>query len=311
MSRSAELPGEVLADDLLWGEAPRRNGSSLWLSDAQASQLVQIGPAGVRRHALDTPVNGTWVRPDGSMAAARLRDRRIDVLRDGAVTSALADLSDLATGTLGDMTGTASGRLYVDDMGPEPWKAEPTGRLLAVAPDGTARVAADGLVFPNGLAVINDGATLVVAETLARRLTAFEIGADGQLSARRVWTDLGAMLGPKNTPDGIWPTADGSVWVAAGSGETFLQVSGSDILGAVPVPGEFAIACCLDGTDLYISTSRSTDPSLSLLEQALPAKKIRGRVARLPAPHHAALMPVVTVRKAIDKELIRGDDDVA
>ncbi len=282
MSEAAELPGEVLADDLLWGEAPRRNGGFLWLSDAQASQLVQIGPAGMRRHALDSPFNGTWVRPDGSMAAARLRDRRIEVLHDGAVSSALADLGDLATGTLGDMTGTDSGRLYVDDMGPEPHKAEPTGRLLTVASDGTARVAADGLVFPNGLAVINDGATLVVAETLARRLTAFEIGAEGQLSGRRVWTDLAALLGPKNTPDGLWPAADGSVWVAAGSGEAFLRVSGSDILGAVPVPGEFAIACCLDGTDLYISTSRSTDPSLSLLEQALPAKKIRGRVARVP-----------------------------
>ena len=269
----------TLCDDLMWGEALRVSGGTVWSSDTQAGQLVNLDASGARRRPLDSPTNGTWFLPDGRLAAARWRDKRIDVLIDGEFQP-FADLSDLVSDTLGDMTGTPSGRLYVDDLGADPHSGAPVGRVLTVDADGSARVAADGLRFPNGLAVVDN--TLIVAETHGTCLTAFDIVYDdGRLENRRTWADLADIFTPRFRPDGIWPAADGSIWVAATEGEAFVRVHGNEVIDCVPTPGEFAISCCLDGTALYISASHSTDPQLSLLTEALPQKKVRGRIARV------------------------------
>ncbi|GAA0536182.1 MULTISPECIES: SMP-30/gluconolactonase/LRE family protein [Streptomyces] len=269
---------ETLCDDTVWGEAPRRQGDALWSSDTQAAQLLTVSEAGVARTALAEPSNGIWFLPDGRLAIARWHAKRIDVLEDGE--SVLhADLSDLARAALGDMAGAPDGRLYVDDMGEAPHSGAPIGRVLVVDPDGSARVAAEGLRFPNGIAVLED--TLIVAETHAMRLTAFDIESDGTLKRPRTWADLAKLLSERHRPDGIWPAPDGSIWVATTTGEEFVRVDGSRVIDRVPTPGEFAIACCLDGSSLYLSASRSTDPDLDLLSEALPQKKVRGRIARV------------------------------
>ncbi|TCK21968.1 SMP-30/gluconolactonase/LRE family protein [Pseudonocardia endophytica] len=268
----------TLCDDTVWGEALRCSAGTVWSSDTQAGQLLQVGDAGVFRRTLDRPVNGSWVLPDGRLAVARWHDKRIDVLSDDGFEPH-ADLTGLVREAVGDMTGTPDGRLYLDDMGPNPHSGDPVGRILVIDPDGSARVAAEGLRFPNGLAVVGD--VLIAAETHATRLTAFDIVADGRLENPRTWADLAASLGPDHRPDGIWPAPDGSVWVAATAGEEFVRVDGSRVLDRVPTPGEFAISCCLDGTSLFISASRSTDPELALLTEALPQKKVRGRIARV------------------------------
>ena len=85
----------------------------------------------------------------------------------------------------------------------------PTTALIRIDPDGSAHVAADDLSFPNGTVITPDGRTLIVAETLAGRLTAFDVGDDGELSGRRVWAAL-----PWCAPDGICLDAEGRVWVA-------------------------------------------------------------------------------------------------
>lgn len=267
----------TLCDDTVWGEALRHRAGTVRSSDTQAGSLLTITGSEVSRRPLEEPVNGTWFLPDGRFAVARWHSRRIDVLVDGEFVPH-ADLGPLARDALGDMTGTPDGRLYVDDMGVDPHSGGPIGRILVVDPDGSARVAAEGLRFPNGLAVLGD--TLVVAETHATRLTAFDIRPDGGLANPRTWSDLGRVLGPLHRPDGIWPAPDGSIWVAATTGEEFVRVQGSRVLDRVPTPGEFAISCCLDGTSLYLSASRSTDPGLALLTEALPQKKVRGRIAR-------------------------------
>jgi sugar lactone lactonase YvrE len=264
--------------DTMWGEALRVHDGTVWTSDTQAGELVSIDSSGAKRRPLASPTNGLWFLPDGRLAAARWRDRRVDVLVDGEFQP-YADLSDLVRDTLGDMTGTDDGRLYVDDMGVNPHSGEAVGRILAIDPDGSARVAADGLRFPNGLAVVGD--LLIVAETHAARLTAFDIVDGGRLENRRTWADLADLLDRRHRPDGIWPVGDGSVWVAATTAETFIRVRGNEVVDRVPTPGEFAISCCLDGTSLYISATHSTQPGLSLLTEALPQKKIRGRIDRV------------------------------
>ncbi len=83
------------------------------------------------------------------------------------------------------------------------------GTVALVSPDGSARQVADGVAFPNGMVVTPDNSTLIVAESYGKKLTAFDIAADGSLSNRRLWADLG-----EGTPDGICLDADGAVWYA-------------------------------------------------------------------------------------------------
>ena len=93
------------------------------------------------------------------------------------------------------------------------------------------RQVADGVAFPNGMAITPDGATLIVAESYAKRLTAFDIAADGGLSGRRVWADLG-----DGAPDGICLDADGAVWYADVPNQRCVRVrEGGEVLQTVDV----------------------------------------------------------------------------
>lgn len=265
-----------------WGEALRVHEGTLWSSDTQGSALISAGAERVTRRQLGSPVNGSWFLPDGRMVVARWNEKRLEVF-DGESFSPYADLSALVQEALGDMAGTPDGRLYVDDMGKDPHSGEPVGRILLVESDGSASVAAEGLRFPNGIAILGD--VLVVAETHGTCLSAFDIGPGGRLASRRVWCDLATVLGEAYRPDGIWPAPDGSIWVAATAGEAFVRVREAEVLDRIDVPGEFAISCCLDGDDLYISASRSTDPQLDLVSEAIPQRKITGRIARVDLIH--------------------------
>ena len=132
-----------------------------------------------------------WL-PDGRMLVVSMTDRKLMRLdRDGLKT--VADMSKLAPFHCNDMVVDARGRAYVGNFGFDLHTNE-TPRattLVMVAPDGGARVVAEEMMFPNGMVITPDGKTLVVGETFARRLTAFDIGADGSLKNRRVWADLG------------------------------------------------------------------------------------------------------------------------
>jgi sugar lactone lactonase YvrE len=81
------------------------------------------------------------------------------------------------------------------------------GIIALVTPNRSVRLVADGIAFPNGMAVTPDNKTLIVAESYANRLTAFDIDADGNLSNRRIWAALEGAA-----PDGICLDAEGAVW---------------------------------------------------------------------------------------------------
>jgi sugar lactone lactonase YvrE len=179
-----------------------------------------------------------------------------------------ADLSAIATFHTNDMVVDRQGRAYVGNFGFELDQAlkargvesviadHPTARLARVDPDGRVHVAADDLHFPNGCVITPDGGTLIVAETLAMRLTAFDIGPDGSLSNRRVW----AMLGMR-APDGICLDADGHVWVAnAIAPECVLVGPGGEVIATVET-AQPCYACMLGGPQrrtLFMMTAPSS-----------------------------------------------------
>ncbi|MCW2992989.1 MAG: Gluconolactonase [Conexibacter sp.] len=268
--------GALRTDELVWAESPRWRDGELWVSDTQRSQLVVIGAETTAVHALGSAVNGTAFLPSGDLVAARMHDARLDRF-DGARWEPYADLGDLVSGRLGDLIALADGTVYVDEV----VSPDAPGRLLKVDVDGRATVAADELVFPNGLAVVDDGRTLVVAETFACRLTAFPIGADGGLGARRGFIDLREHLGAEYRPDGIWACRDGSVWVATTTGEEVVRVRDGRVVERIAV-GEFAIACCLDDDEreLFVTVASSLDAGVSVIDAAY-AQRTRARVLRL------------------------------
>jgi sugar lactone lactonase YvrE len=109
---------------------------------------------------------------------------------------------------------------------------------------------ADDFALPNGMAVTSDNSTLIVADSHRHHLVAFDIGADGGLSGRRIWADLG-----EAAPDGICADAEGAVWYADVPGQRCVRVAeGGAVLRTVTLDrGGFA--CALggpDGTTLFI-----------------------------------------------------------
>jgi sugar lactone lactonase YvrE len=208
--------------------------------------------------------NGFGFRRDGSILVGDAFERQI-YRWDGTALQPLADLADITSFCLSDGIVDAQDRMYVGDIGYnflDP-ALEPvdTCVIACVETDGRATVVADGLHFPNGMVVTPDGGTLIVAETMAHRLTAFDIRADGSLVNRRVYAQLPDDVGP----DGIALDAEGAVWLANPEGRYgVLRVrEGGEIAERIELDTN-AYAVMLGGPErrhLFISASDSHDPA--------------------------------------------------
>ena len=201
--------------------------------------------------------------PDGSLLVVSMRDHRI--LRWTAETGAMlhADVSEHCGGHLNDMVVDRHGRAYAGNFGFDLMGgADPApAALIRVAPDGTASIAADDLLFPNGSVITPDGQTLIVGETAGARYTVFTIGDDGSLTDRRVWaqvaptpklTTLAETLGQLQFgPDGCALDADGHIWAADEVGARCVRLApGGRIVDEIPAPdGLDFFACMLGGDD--------------------------------------------------------------
>ena len=257
----------VLAGGLHFGEAPRWHDGVLWFSDFfdYAVKTVDLdGHIAVKLSMADRPSGLGWM-PDGSMLIVSMTARALLRLDQGRL-ALHADLSGIATFHCNDMVVDAEGRAYVGNFGFDLDTNEINGTLgevlathggatiARVDPDGSVHAAADGLMFPNGTVITPDGRTMIVAESFADRLTAYDIGDDGSLSNRRLWADLGG-----RKPDGICLDADGAIWVANPViNECFRVAEGGDILDVIETDNR-CFACMLGGPDrrtLFMLTSR-------------------------------------------------------
>jgi len=263
------MKSRVLAQGLYFCEGPRWHGGRLWFSDFYDRAVHSMDTAGVVRTELeidDQPSGLGWL-PDGRMLVVAMHRRQLlRVDPDGVKVH--ANLAGIASYHANDMVVDARGRAYVGNFGfalDEELAARgvesvlsdhPSARLARVDPDGSVHVAAEDLHFPNGSVITPDGRTLIVAETLAMRLTAFDIGTDGSLSNRRVWATLGM-----RAPDGICLDDDGHVWIAnAISNECVLVAEGGEIITTVET-SQPCFACMLGGPErrtLFMTTAPSS-----------------------------------------------------
>ena len=238
----------ILLDNGRYFEGPRWHAGRLWFVDCFERTLLSLGPAGDReQHAKlddDTPC-GLGILPDDGVIVLTMFRKRLLKYADGQL-SPYADLSQIATGTIDDMIVDGLGRCYVGDLGfdlPPTADHGAVGRIILVQPDRGMRVVADGLRFPNGIAVSADHGRLVVAEMGGGCLTDYKIATDGGLNSPR-------RFGAMKAPDGICLDRDGAVWVASYEEDAFLRIDrdGRE-QQRIAVPGRRAIACAFGGPE--------------------------------------------------------------
>lgn len=245
-------------------EGPRWHDGRWWVSDFYRHQVATYDADGTEtvQFVVEAQPSGLGWRSDGSLVVSSMKDHRLLVWADGALTE-LADLSEYCGGILNDLVVDANDHVFVGNFGFDlmgggtPAEAP----LLRVDPDGTVTIAAEGLAFPNGTVITPDGTTLIVGETTGNAYTAFDLAPDGTLSNRRDWATFGprpagddvaaAMAQITVAPDGCTLDAEGHIWAADALANRCVRVApGGEIVEELRVPGGLGVfACQLGGDD--------------------------------------------------------------
>ena len=238
MTKSSQADVRTLLTGLAMGESPRWHENRLWFSDWGAQEIVAADLDGNREVAARTPFGLPfcidWLR-DGRLLIVSGREGLL--LRrepDGSLVKH-TNLRSVADGIWNEIVVDGRGNAYING-GP--------GIIALVTRDGSARLVADGVAFPNGMAITPDNATLIIAESHGKKLTAFDISADGSLLNRRNWADLAG-----GVPDGICIDADNAVWYADVPNKCCGRVrEGGDVLQTIRLD-RGCFACMLGGKD--------------------------------------------------------------
>ncbi len=268
----------TLAQGIYFGEGPRWRDGRLWFSDFYAHRVCSVDLAGDLRTELDVegrPSGLGWM-PDGSLLVVRMELRQLWRRWPDERFELHADLAAHSEFLCNDMVVDAVGRAYVGSFGFD-LDAElrargaasviadhPTAQLALVQPDGSVTDAAPGerFSFPNGMVIDPDGETLIVAETLGGRLSAFDIGGDGALSGRREW----APTWPR-VPDGICLDATGAIWIANPLAPECVRLApGGEVLEVIATESLNCYACMLGGPTgrhLFMLVAPSSDAEVA------------------------------------------------
>jgi sugar lactone lactonase YvrE len=238
----------LMADGLGFPESTRWHDGRVWLCNWGAGEVLALTTDGERevmaRLAPQTiPFSIDWL-PDGRLLVVDGPQQRLLRQEVNGRLELVADFSELGAGPFNELVVNPDGSAYVNGG---------SGSVVYVRPDGSLREVASGLRWPNGMALLDDDRTLVIADSHAGQLLAFDVGDDGTLVGRRTWADL------EHAPDGICADADGAVWVASVPGEGCVRVAeGGDILDTVTVD-RGCFACMLGGEDgctLFIAAAQ-------------------------------------------------------
>ena len=266
----------VVIEGLGFPESTRWHEGRVWLCNWGAGEVLAVTTDGERevmaRVAPHTiPFSIDWL-PDGRLLVVDGPKRLLLRQEPDGALDAVADLTGFGSAPSNELVVDHAGNAYVNG-GP--------GCVFLVRPDGDVQKLAEGLKWPNGMALIDDGGTLVVADSHAEELVAFEVAGEGTLGGRRVWARL------EHAPDGICADADGAVWVASVPGRNCVRVrEGGEVLDTVAVD-RGCFACMLGGDDgrtLFIAAAQWRGMDTAMRE----GPGVTGRLLAAPgqsAPH--------------------------
>jgi sugar lactone lactonase YvrE len=239
---------QVLLTGLGFGESPRWHDGRLWFSNWGMQEIVAVDLDGksetVTRAPTTIPFCIDWL-PDGRLLIVSGRERLLLRMESDGSLATHADLRSIFEHGCNEIVVDGRGAIYVNGGGLDlPGQKGASGGIALVTPDGAARQVADGIAFPNGMAVTPDNSTLIIAESHGKKLSAFDIAADGSLSNRRVWADLG-----DGVPDGICIDADNAVWYADVPNKRCVRVrEGGEALQTIDID-RGCFACMLGAPD--------------------------------------------------------------
>jgi sugar lactone lactonase YvrE len=244
----------TLLKDLALVESPRWHDDRLVFSDWAAAEVLSVDLNGARDlvtridampFCLDRLPDGRLLIVAGQQLLARESDGTL---------ATYAELGAVSTKPWNDIVTDGRGNTYVNNIGFDfPGGEFAPGLIALITPDGRARQVADGLAFPNGMAVTADNSTLIIAESYGGVLTAYDIAPDGDLTNHRVWADLQGAA-----PDGICIDAEGAVWFAEVPGRRCVRVrEGGEVLRTIS--SELGCFACMlggpEGTTLFVTAA--------------------------------------------------------
>ncbi|MFL5661803.1 MAG: SMP-30/gluconolactonase/LRE family protein [Ktedonobacteraceae bacterium] len=232
---------QTLLTGLGFGESPRWHEGRLWFSNWGIQEVVAVDLEGKNEVMVRVPTSIPfcidWL-PDGCLLVVSGREGLLLCRESDGELVTHADLSGLA-GIWNEIVVDGRGNVYINGG-----DFDAPGMIALVTPDGSARLVADGIAFPNGMAVTPDNKTLIVAESHGNCLTAFDIDADGNLSNRRVWAALEGAA-----PDGICLDAEGAVWYGDVPNKCCVRVrEGGEVLQTIHLD-RGCFACMLGGVN--------------------------------------------------------------
>lgn len=262
---------EIIGEGFSFTEAPRWHESALWFSDFYTHKVHRWDGSDFQTVCIvPGQPSGLGFTPEGELLVVSMTERRLLRLREGSL-EVVAELGEYCPGLTNDMWVDAAGRAYVGNDGPL-HPLQPTV-LVRCDPDGTVTVVATDVVTPNGVVVSPDGRELLLAESFAGRISAWDVSADGSLRNRRMWANFGRPSPATTVPearkhvlmitDGITLNAAGHLWVAdaAGSG-VWCLAEGGQIIDHVDTGSYTAYSAVLggpDGRSLFITAGPALD----------------------------------------------------
>jgi len=257
----------TIAGGFSYPECPRWRDGQLWFADQHDGLVHVLDGTGARLEHVAVPggPSGMGWLPGGDLLVVSMHERKLHRRGADGRLAVHADLRDVHSFHSNDMVVDARGRAYVGNIGFDFYAGDaPAPTVMAmVTPEGKVSVAANGLMCPNGTVITPDGRTLIVAESMAARLTAFDIGADGGLSGRRLFAAVDG-----HVPDGICLDAEGHVWAASPYERVVLRVSpAGEIVARITIADANPYACVLggaDGRDLFICVAPDHDPDVTV-----------------------------------------------
>ena len=244
----------TLLKDLALVESPRWHDDRLVFSDWAAGEVLSVDLNGARDlvtridampFCLDRLPDGRLLIVAGQQLLARESDGTL---------ATYAELGAVSTKPWNDIVTDGRGNTYVNNIGFDfPAGEFAPGLIALITPGGRVRQVADGLAFPNGMAVTADNSTLIIAESYGGVLTAYDIAPDGDLTNHRVWADLQGAA-----PDGICIDAEGAVWFAEVPGRRCIRVrEGGEVLRTIS--SELGCFACMlggpEGTTLLVTAA--------------------------------------------------------
>jgi sugar lactone lactonase YvrE len=249
--------GRVVASGLYFPEGLRWHDGHLWFSDVFGRTVNRLESSGPRVMAqVPGMPSGLGWTPDGTGLVVSMTERVVLEISEGGTPAVYADLSGVLSEFSNDMLVDSIGRAYVGNYGfdVDHGAAQASTHLVRIDPDRSVHVETPDLLFPNGMALVDDGTTLLVAETFGERVTALRVGPDGSLGEASVLVDLPAGSGP----DGIAVDAQGRIWIPCAFSSRAVCVARDGTIEAEIVGEGVGVNCCAvgdGGTTLFVAVA--------------------------------------------------------